>query len=196
MQKKLFAIMAALVILPLLLSGIVYTAQNITIYIDGWKVESDVAPQLVDGRTLVPLRAIAEHFGAEVQWDQASMSVEIITPQQKFLEDYAGKGMYIRQAADILPLFNAGSAVILDVRSPALRSQSYITGSKHIPITELLYRIDELPTDKTIAVYCVKNINASYAVAILNMQGYHAYLLENGMAAWEAAGGQNTICRR
>ena len=196
MSRKSLTIITLSVIVLLLLSGILYAAQNIAIHIDGREVGSDVAPQLVSGRTLVPLRAISEHFGADVAWVQESMSVEITSPTQKFLDGYGEKGMYIKQASDVLAMVNAGKAVVLDVRSPALRGVSYITESMYIPMPELLEGLEELPTDKAIAVYCVKNINAAYAVTILNMHGYEAYLLENGMDAWRAAGGKIVICAR
>ena len=196
MRRKLFTITALLVVALFLVGGIVFAAQHISIFINGREVESDVAPQLVSGRALVPLRAIAEYFGADVVWVQESMRVEITSPSQKFLDGYGEKGMYIKQAGDVLSMVNGGTAVVLDVRGDALRDVSYITDSMHIPMPQLLDRMHELPTDKAIAVYCVKNINASYAVTMLNMHGYEAYLLENGMDAWEAAGGENTICRR
>ena len=150
----------------------------------------------MSGRTLVPLRAIAEYFGADVAWVQETMTVEITSPYQKFMDGYGEKGMYIKQASDVLAMVNADMAVVLDVRSPALRGVSYITDSIYIPMPELLKGLDELPTDEAIAVYCAKNINAAYAVTILNMQGYEAYLLENGMDAWRAAGGRIVICAR
>ena len=196
MRRKLFTITALLVVALFLISGILYAAQNISIHIDGREVESDVAPQLVSGRTLVPLRAISENFGADVAWVQESMRVEITSPYQKFLDGYGEKGMYIKQAGEVLTMVNGGRAMVLDVRSDALRGVSYISGSVHIPMPQLLERLDELSKDKAIAVYCAKNINASYAVTMLNMLGYEAYLLEDGMQAWGAAGGRNVICAR
>ena len=38
----------------------------------------DVAPQLLDGRTMLPLRFISEFFGATVLWHGDTMSVEVI----------------------------------------------------------------------------------------------------------------------
>ena len=40
------------------------------IYINDKPTELDVAPLIIDERTLVPVRAIAEGFGASVDWDQ------------------------------------------------------------------------------------------------------------------------------
>ena len=155
---------------------------------------SDVEPQLIQTRTLVPIRVITETMGADVEWLQESHTVEIVSPYQKFINHYAEEGMYIKQAEEILPLFKEGKAIILDVRGTQLRGVSYIKGSVFVPLPQLLDKMDQLPKDKIIAVYCAKNINASYAVAMLNMLDYDAYVLENGMDAWKAAGGEITIC--
>ncbi|MCL2577846.1 MAG: copper amine oxidase N-terminal domain-containing protein [Defluviitaleaceae bacterium] len=40
-------------------------------------IELDVPPQIINGRTLVPLRAIAEATGAIVEWDAATQTVKI-----------------------------------------------------------------------------------------------------------------------
>ena len=196
LKRRKLTIITILVLGLFLFGGLVYASQVITITIDGNRVESDVAPHLVSGRTLVPLRAIAEYFGADVDWVQETMTVEINSPYQKFLDGYGGKGMYIKQADEVLSMVNADTAVVLDVRGDALRDRGYITGSMHIPMPQLLERLDELPGDKAIAVYCTRNINASYAVTMLNMQGYEAYLLEDGMNAWLTAGGRNSYFTR
>jgi hypothetical protein len=46
--------------------------------IDGEQVRLDAAPVLVNGRTLVPLRFIAEALGAEVSWDAPASTVVIV----------------------------------------------------------------------------------------------------------------------
>jgi len=49
--------------------------QPIRVYIDGVPLSMDVPPQLVEGRTLVPLRAIFEALGAEVDWNPETQTV-------------------------------------------------------------------------------------------------------------------------
>jgi hypothetical protein len=39
----------------------------------------DVPAQIMDGRTMVPLRFISEYFGAVVSWDNATSTIEIIS---------------------------------------------------------------------------------------------------------------------
>lgn len=48
------------------------TAVTPSVKIDGIKIKSDVPPQIVNDRVLVPMRAIFEVLGADVQWDDTT----------------------------------------------------------------------------------------------------------------------------
>lgn len=48
--------------------------------VDGDTVPMGVAPRMVRGRVLVPLRFFAEMAGAEVLWDETTMSIDLISP--------------------------------------------------------------------------------------------------------------------
>lgn len=65
-MKKLFALMLGLLSCTLLLC---LSVNAVELYVDTELVQTDVPPQLVSGRTLVPMRAIFEYLGAEVTWD-------------------------------------------------------------------------------------------------------------------------------
>lgn len=43
-------------------------AADITVYVNGQYLDTDQPPVIQDGRTMVPLRAIFEALGADVQW--------------------------------------------------------------------------------------------------------------------------------
>jgi len=45
--------------------------------VDGKEIEIDVAPEIKDNRTYIPVRAFAESFGAEVRWSEANWNVGI-----------------------------------------------------------------------------------------------------------------------
>lgn len=47
----------------------------ISVWIDGRELTLDVAPLLENGRTLVPMRAIFESLGAEVEWDGNTQTI-------------------------------------------------------------------------------------------------------------------------
>jgi hypothetical protein len=62
----------------LLFSGVSYAAPlAVKMIVDGRIVHSEVPPQIVDGSTLIPARALAEALGAEVNWDEANQTVTI-----------------------------------------------------------------------------------------------------------------------
>lgn len=50
------------------------------IYMDDTPVVSDVSPYIRDGRTMVPIRFISEHLGAEVTWIDEERRVSIYLP--------------------------------------------------------------------------------------------------------------------
>ena len=49
------------------------------LYKNGTAEEIDVPAQLVNNRTVVPVRAVAQSFGANVEWNEATQSVLITT---------------------------------------------------------------------------------------------------------------------
>ena len=73
-MKKFISIILSLV---LLLSSIqvVFANNDITVKIDGQQIAFDVPPQLINGRTMVPLRAIFESLGATVEWNNNTQTV-------------------------------------------------------------------------------------------------------------------------
>jgi len=67
-------ILCLLVVLAMVMPtfGLSAMANGITVLLNGEKMEFDVPPIILNGRTLVPLRAIFESLGAEVSWDSIS----------------------------------------------------------------------------------------------------------------------------
>lgn len=49
--------------------AVISKAEDIGVFVDGKSVEFDVAPAAIDGRTMVPLRAIFEAMGAVVEYN-------------------------------------------------------------------------------------------------------------------------------
>ncbi len=50
---------------------------TIQLYLEGKKIRPDVPPKIVGGRTLVPIRVVAEGLGSDVKWDPQSQKVSI-----------------------------------------------------------------------------------------------------------------------
>jgi len=51
--------------------------QPVKIFIDGEELNTDVQPLIMNGRTMVPIRAISEKLGMKVEWDEANRWVVI-----------------------------------------------------------------------------------------------------------------------
>ncbi|MGF7119458.1 MBL fold metallo-hydrolase [Methanobacterium oryzae] len=82
-----------------------------------------------------------------------------------------------------------GSIFILDVREIGEYEEGYIEGAHHIYVGDLKYRLDEVPNDKYIVVYCDTGNRASIATSILKNNGYKGVANVLGsIRAWKAAG--------
>jgi len=75
--KKLWiSILVGLLVLPMMFQSSVKAATApISIFIDGVRLSTDQAPVMVNGRTMVPLRAIFEAFNASIKWNQKTQTV-------------------------------------------------------------------------------------------------------------------------
>jgi hypothetical protein len=85
-MKKKISLVTAILILSVTLVASAYALSPIKIVFDGVELESDVAPINENGRVLVPIRVIAEHFGADVFWDADTNTVQIITAKAQNTE--------------------------------------------------------------------------------------------------------------
>ena len=64
----------------LLPCGSAYAANDISIYIDGERLSTDVPPMIIEGRTLIPLRVVSEAVGCEVGWSAVDQRIVVYTP--------------------------------------------------------------------------------------------------------------------
>lgn len=76
MNRKLLPVIAIFLI-SVGIFTIAYAASPIKIILNGRELKVDVPPQNVNGRVLVPIRAISEAFGADVSWDEKNGAVRI-----------------------------------------------------------------------------------------------------------------------
>ncbi|MFE7276141.1 ArsR/SmtB family transcription factor [Streptomyces sp. NPDC057623] len=83
----------------------------------------------------------------------------------------------------------AGAVVVLDVRPVEEYRAGHIPGAVSIPVEELADRIDELPEETEIVVYCRGEycVLAYDAVRLLTDRGRRAIRLNDGMLEWRLA---------
>ncbi|OOE82143.1 CoA-disulfide reductase [Salinivibrio sp. PR6] len=78
--------------------------------------------------------------------------------------------------------------VLLDVRNaPERENGQYIEGDVHIPVDELRGRIDELPKDKEILIYCQVGLRGNVAYRQLVNNGFKARNLIGGYRTYKFA---------
>lgn len=80
MIKKLLCIMISAIILFGCVSSAVFAEKPVTVTLDNKILEFDVQPQIINDRTMVPLRAIFEALGATVLWDDPTKTVTATKP--------------------------------------------------------------------------------------------------------------------
>ncbi|MFD5467682.1 rhodanese-like domain-containing protein [Kitasatospora sp. NPDC127059] len=78
-------------------------------------------------------------------------------------------------------------ATLLDVREQDEWDAGHVDGALHIPIGEVIARIDELP-DAKLYVLCRVGGRSAQVVQYLVQQGRDAVNVDGGMYAWESAG--------
>ena len=83
-----------------------------------------------------------------------------------------------------------GDGILVDVRRADERATGFIPGSQHIPLDELRARLNELPRDRTITVYCQTGHRSYYAARILAQHGFTVRNLTGSYRTWAAASGR------
>ncbi|GAX87873.1 conserved hypothetical protein [Lebetimonas natsushimae] len=77
--------------------------------------------------------------------------------------------------------FNAGEAVLLDIRMAFEKKVWNLPFAIDIPANELENRFNELPKDKLIVTACPGNSRSSFAAAFLVDKGFNAKFLTEGL---------------
>jgi NADPH-dependent 2,4-dienoyl-CoA reductase/sulfur reductase-like enzyme/peroxiredoxin family protein/rhodanese-related sulfurtransferase/TusA-related sulfurtransferase len=95
--------------------------------------------------------------------------------------------MPICQVADVIePRENQR---LIDVRTPGEVQAGTIPGAINIPIDELRDRLDEIPKDKELLIFCQVGLRGYLAVRILNQRGFNARNLTGGYKTYCATVG-------
>ena len=79
-------------------------------------------------------------------------------------------------------------APLLDVREADEWAAGHAPTARHLPMSELTARLDELPDDDPLYVVCRSGGRSARVVAYLAGQGDPAVNVDGGMQAWSAQG--------
>lgn len=67
-MRRIISVIICISLVLSCVSSVAFANDEIKVVIDGEELEMDVAPAIINGRTMVPLRAIFEYFGADIDW--------------------------------------------------------------------------------------------------------------------------------
>lgn len=82
-----------------------------------------------------------------------------------------------------------GEGVIVDVREPEELAQASVPGAIHITLGQLGSRLNELPHDKQLLMFCRSGNRSSFATEYARNNGYPtAVNVAGGVLAWSEAG--------
>ena len=79
-------------------------------------------------------------------------------------------------------------AVLLDVRERDEWEAGRAPQAVHVPMSELVARLDELPRDRPLNVVCHLGGRSAQVTGYLLAHGYDARNVDGGMRQWGAAG--------
>jgi phage shock protein E len=93
-------------------------------------------------------------------------------------------------AAEYLERFTERGAphMLLDVRLPDEFASGHIAGSVNIPVQVLAQRLQELPRDRPIVIYCRSGNRSAQAARMLAEVGFTDLYDLGGIIDWRAAG--------
>lgn len=96
--------------------------------------------------------------------------------------------MHPGQIASVAAADVADDAVILDVREDDEWEAGHVAGSTHVPMSQLMARVADVPAVDPLVVVCRVGGRSAQVTAWLRAQGRDAVNLTGGLESWAGAG--------
>ena len=80
--------------------------------------------------------------------------------------------------------YSVSDVVLLDVRENEEWAAGHAPTARHLPLSELLTRVDELPRHARLVCICRSGNRSSQVTGWLQRQGYDAVNMTGGMQRW------------
>ena len=84
-------------------------------------------------------------------------------------------------------MVDRGDSVVVDVRQPDEWMTGHVKGAIHVPVDEILSRIDELPADKNLLFICAIGVRSALACEMAAAMGRppeRLFNIEEGTSIW------------
>ncbi|MEG0900406.1 MAG: copper amine oxidase N-terminal domain-containing protein [Oscillospiraceae bacterium] len=93
-----FKVLASTVALSAVMASTAFAAQDIGVFVNNTKITTDVAPVIVNGSTLVPVRTISDALNASTSWDDPSKTATISIDNKVIKVTINSTSMYINDS--------------------------------------------------------------------------------------------------
>lgn len=90
--------------------------------------------------------------------------------------------------AEVAELIERDGVQLVDVRETYEVEAGRIAGSRHVTLSELSARADEIDRDRPVVFYCRVGGRSAMATQAFQGAGYDAHNLAGGIVDWVAAG--------
>lgn len=139
-----------------------------------------VAPEGLEEETVIRL--------ARIGFDRVSGYLAASGSSLELMEDEVAPSSRLTAVQLEQALQRDTAPVLVDVRNIGeLESNGLIDGAVHIPLAELSRRLDEVPRDRPVVMYCAGGYRSSVAASLVRAAGHpDASDLVGGFAAWQA----------
>jgi len=88
-------------------------------------------------------------------------------------------------------MYEQDDTIVVDVRRPDEYRQVHVKDAVHIPVDDLLSRIDELPRNKKLLFICAAGVRSGLASEMAAAMGFDTndlFNIEDGTPAWTEKG--------
>lgn len=164
-MKKVISVLT--VTLALLLGTTVFAQENITVMLNNEKIEFDVPPTTVNGRTMVPVRAIFEALDATVSWDGETQKITATKGHTTIIMHLNNTVMTVNDTEVILDTapFETGGRTLVPARaiSEAFKCKVlWEESTQTVHITSQGYTPAEISQKASPAVFIVVTMDENY----------------------------------
>lgn len=120
----------------------------------------------------------------------SALLVQIVAGQSVFVGKAGPQGKVLRKYIEPSALKKLtdnpiDSIWILDVRSETAYLKEHIPTAKSFPRATVMSRLNEIPKDKYLIIYCTVGANARIVSKQLKKAGYKRYMDWGGLSRWE-----------
>ena len=171
MMKFLRKICSLCLVLLLLLTMAtsVLASDGVTVKIDGEIISFDVPPQIINDRTMVPLRAIFEALGATVVWDGNTQTVTSVKDDTTIRLTINAQVMYVNGEEVLLDspacLVNDRTLVPIRAVSEAFQNKvNWIAEERTVEIRTLCYSMEGVSVEEVLRYFQEVCLDSEYII--------------------------------